>query len=106
MTNQETGEVLPACSITDLLHTEARRYAGWLLAKGFTLDKKRLRFNDVVEVGLFYGRLGETFSTSLAIAGSREACEACIKGGVMEIDGNSLLMMIQPWMMTCADPRA
>lgn len=95
---------MTAQDIIDALQTEARAHETRLRAKGVALVKKRLRYNDAVEVGIFYGRLGERFCLGAALAGVREAVDACVAGDVAEIDG-SLLAMIHPWMATAQDPR-
>lgn len=86
------------------LHTLARDHAVRLRSTGVELDKKRLRFNDVVEVGIFYGRVSATFCPRAAASGVIEAIEACVKGSVMETTG-PVLEMVQPWMQSATDPR-
>lgn len=78
------------------LHIEARRYTEQRKAAGAIFDKKMLRFNDIVAVGRFYGQCGDGLA---AIAGVREAVDACVKGDPQYVPGRGPLTMIQPWMV-------
>ena len=62
-----------------VLHREAREYADLCKWKGAEFDKKHLRWNDIVEVGIFYADCGVSWSMDVALAGVREAVDACIK---------------------------
>lgn len=86
------------------LHAGARAYVEILKDNGVPLSKKRLRFNEVVEVGFFYGRCGNTFNLSAAEAGVLEAVDACRIGSQSETEG-SVINMIQMFMVSCEDPR-
>lgn len=105
------------------LHAYARELVATHKARGHRIDKKQLRFNDIVAVGSFYARCGfDPLNLDAARAGVREAVEACISHfrqspepapvstfrGVrvlrpnmaMHIPGGSVLTMIQPWMVS------
>jgi len=80
------------------LHAHARAYATALKAAGAMFDKKHLRFNDIVEVGLHYSRCGVSPSLDVALAGVREAVDACVIDDPQYIAGKGPLTMIQLWM--------
>lgn len=62
-----------------------------------TPDKKLLRYNDFVKVGIFYGQLGEDYNQELAKSGVKEAVET-IYPGLFYYKGGSCLTFIQEWM--------
>jgi hypothetical protein len=75
------------------LHTYARAYAAERV-----LDKKQLRWNGIVAVGVHYARCGNSADIEIAKAGIRDAVDACTIGNSMHIPGGSVLTMIQLWM--------
>lgn len=94
------------------LHRVAREAVDALKARGATFNKKRLRFNEIVQVGLFYARCGTIPSQEVARQGVLEAVESCVTdhpGFFVGFpndhaphphyqSGPSVLDMIQPWM--------
>ena len=94
----------------DRLHIEARKYADFLKSPDANapkdhrvdFDKKQLRWNGIVAVGIFYGRCGAKFNLDIAITGVREAVSFCDKNDPSGyIPGGSVLSAIQPWMISC-----
>lgn len=86
------------------LHAIAREYAAGLQGRGAILDKKVLRWNDIVAVGVFYGSCCTPWSSDSAAAGIREAVDACVKDDgsgkpdPQYIAGRGPLSMIHGWM--------
>lgn len=81
------------------LHSYARERVTALKAVGVVFDKKQLRFNDIVDVGLFYAACGDNVSTDIVYAGICDAVDACIPENPMHIPKGSVQTMIQDWMM-------
>ena len=81
------------------LHTYAREKAAAMIGAEF--DKKMLRWNDVVAVGVFYSDCGVAPSMDVARYGIVEALQACDKANLaFYAAGRGPLTMIQPWMVT------
>jgi len=80
----------------DHLHTYARELVEQIKTRENAprFDKKQLRFNDIVDVGAFYGAIG-----ACPRDGVREAVEACIVGDPAHVPGGSVRSMIYPWMV-------
>lgn len=87
------------------LHAFARAYADQRASKGAIFDRKMLRYNDIVAVGVFYSRCRVTPSVDVAVAGVREAVDACVKdtgNGAPDpayVAGRGPLTMVQEWMV-------
>ena len=87
------------------LHRFARRHAEKRKAQGAEFDKKQLRWNDIVAVGVFYGRCGAEFDMDAARGGVQEAVDSCIKNWEYGwYAGGTVLGMIQSWMISCEVP--
>jgi hypothetical protein len=80
------------------LHIYARELVDKYKSDGSQFDKKQLRFNDIVNIGLHYSRCGTIPSQAIAESGIHEAVEACIIGNLAHIKGGSILSMINKWM--------
>lgn len=81
------------------LHVAARQIAEDMTARGASFDKKMLRWNDVVAVGVFYSDCGAAPSLATAILGIKEALDACNKNDpAAHVSGRGPLSMIQEWM--------
>jgi hypothetical protein len=62
-----------------MMHRVARVYADRLKVRGWVVDKKALRFNDVVAVGAHWERCGFGENEDVFEAGIKEAVLACFK---------------------------
>ena len=81
------------------LHIAARRMAEDMAARGASFEKKMLRWNDIVAVGVFYSDCGAAPSMATAISGVKEALDACNKNDpAAYVPGRGPLSMIQEWM--------
>lgn len=70
--------------IEEQLHTYARECMEQRKdVHGARLVKKFARFNDIVAVGLLYGRMSEGFNAEAAFGGVRDAVDACFADSPM-----------------------
>ena len=93
------------------LHIEARQHADLRRWQGYVLDKKQLRWNDIVAVGMFYADCAAVATMQIAMSGVREAVDACgrevrstdiigpCQSDRLYICGGSVLTMIHAWMI-------
>jgi hypothetical protein len=82
----------------DAMHVYARAYVARRENAGAKFDKKQLRFNDIVDVGLHYAKCCNVPTMAAARCGIVDAVDACVVGSAMHIPRGSVRSMIQPWM--------
>lgn len=62
-----------------LLHRVARYWSEYYKVRGYKVNKKYLRFNDCVEIGLHWERMGFNENEEVCEAGIKEAVLSCFK---------------------------
>ena len=72
----------------ELLHEFAREVVVRMKSYGVIFDKKMLRFNEIVAVGLNWSRMGFVPSDGIARAGIMDAINACVKFNPHQITWN------------------
>lgn len=86
------------------LHVKARQTFIELQEKDLPFDKKQLRYNDIVSVGVFYGQCGWGYRQEVAMKGVVEAVESCFleitkgKPNPLFVSKGSVLSLVQDWM--------
>ena len=81
------------------LHVYARRRVARMQRWGRTLDKRQLRFNDIVRVGMEYMRHGEPQRVKVAFYGVKQAIDACCPASPLYVKGGDVLSLSQSWML-------
>lgn len=65
------------------LFVKTREFEQYFLKKGFTRDKKLLRYNDCVEVAIKVGWISGIYRHDIAIQALKEIVEGCFKESLM-----------------------
>ena len=86
-------------TLHDELHIMARELVASAIDRGAVMDKKQLRYNDIVECGKRYAESGAAFSDDVAREGVKEAVRACVVGDPMHVKGGSVLDLVPDWMI-------
>ena len=83
------------------LHIYARKQHEEMKSSGHKFDKKQLRWNDIVRVGVEYMQLGFIADPQTGLAGVREALMCCSPDfPEYYIKGGSCLSVSQPWFLS------
>ena len=97
--------------IREELHAEARQQVDRLKTLGVVFDKKQLRFNDIVETAIRYGRCSAVFDPAAARRGLVEAISACIpndpmyveKPNPMYVEKSNPITIVPDWMLSAPE---
>jgi hypothetical protein len=87
-------------SIRDELHGTARLQVHLARMGGYTIDKQLMRFNDIVEAAMQYGKMSFVFRPDLAREMIYETPEICIKE-MPEYTGKPFDRKAYQWMEFC-----
>lgn len=65
------------------LFVKAREFEKYFIDKGYTRDKKLLRYNDCVEIAIKTAKLSGLYKHDIAIESLKEIVEGCFKESLM-----------------------